>query len=127
VLAKSLLWIDCTGGLLVGVLVLSLSTWLSSLFAFPHELVLGMGVANLAYGTFSFSLARRAVRPRALLQLLASANMAWGVLCFITAGLLASQASAFGIAQLVFEGAYVAGLGMLEWRHLDLLLTASPS
>ena len=44
-----------------------------------------MGLANLAYGTFSFSLARRAVRPRALLQLLASANIAWGVLCAVAA------------------------------------------
>ncbi len=124
-IAKSLLWIDCTGGLVVGVLVLSLAEWLSTLYALPPGLVLMMGVANLAYGTFSLSLARRALRPPALLRLLVVANISWAVLCAITAVIVATQASALGLAQLILESVYVGGLGALEWRHRTELLTAT--
>lgn len=120
---SSLLWIDCTGGLAVGVLVLAFSSWLSTLYAMPQSFVVAMGAANLAYGTFSLSLARRAVRPRALLRLLIGANLAWAVFCVIASVILASQASALGLATLLFEGAYVGGLGILEWRSIDALTT----
>lgn len=121
--ASSLLWIDCLGGLAVGVLVLALSPWLSRLYAMPESFVIALGAANLAYGAFSLSLARRAIRPRALLRLLIGANLAWAVFCVIASAILASQASAYGLALLLLEGAYVGGLGLLEWRFLDALLT----
>jgi len=121
--ASSLLWIDCLGGLAVGVLVLALSPWLSRLYAMPESFVIALGSANLAYGAFSLSLARRAVRPRALLQLLIGANLAWAVFCVIASAIFAAQASAYGLALLLLEGAYVGGLGLLEWRFLDALLT----
>lgn len=122
---RSLLWIDCTGGLLVGTIVLATSAWLSTLFALPVGFVILMGAANLAYGAFSFSLARRATRPRALLQLLATANIAWAVLCGVATVVFASEASPFGLAHLVVEGVYVGCLGLLEWRYLELLLSSS--
>ncbi len=123
--ARSLLWIDGSGGLLVGTIVLASSEWLSTLFAMPAGFLILMGAANLAYGAFSFSLARRATRPRALLQLLAAANIAWAVLCGAATVVFASEASPFGLAHLVVEGAYVGCLGLLEWRYLDLLHSSS--
>jgi hypothetical protein len=123
--AKSLLWIDCSGGLIVGALVLAFHPWLSTLYALPADFVIAMGAANLAYGGYSFSLVRRAVRPSSLLRLLVVANIAWAVLCVTAAALLVTRASAFGIAALLLEGAYVGGLGLLEWKHLDALLTAT--
>ena len=123
--AKALLWIDCLGGLAVGVLVLVLSSWLATLYALPEPFILAMGVANLAYGTFSLSLARRAIRPRALLRLLVGANLAWAIVCVGASAVFASQASVYGLALLLFEGAYVGGLGLLEWRVLDALVTAA--
>lgn len=87
---KSLLWIDCIGGLAVGAFVLAFSEWLSALYGFPAGVVLVMGAANLVYGSFSFSLARRAVRPRQQLRLLSVANIAWGVACAMGAALLAA-------------------------------------
>jgi len=119
--AKSLLWIDCTGGLVVGVLVLALFPWLSTLYSMPVGFILVMGAANLAYSGFSFSLARRAVRPRGLLLLLIAANIAWAVLCVAAAAVLATQASRYGVAHLILEGVYVGALGLLEWRYLDEL------
>lgn len=123
--AKSLLWLDCSGALLVGALVLAFAHWLSTLYALPVGFVITMGAANLAYGGYAFSLARRAVRPRAQLLLLATANITWAVLCAVATALLAKEASFFGLAHLVFEGAYVGCLGLVEWKYLDALQTAA--
>ena len=120
-LARSLLWIDCTGALVAGAVVLAASDWLSGLYALPVGVVLGLGTANLAYGGFSFSLARRTVRPRALVRVLAAANVAWAVVCVVSAAVLAGQASPYGLAHLLLESVYVGGLGVLEWRYVDAL------
>lgn len=122
---KSLLWIDCTGGLVVGALVLAFAPWLSTLYAMPVGFVIVTGAANLAYGGFSFSLARRAVRPRWQLLLLVAANIGWAVFCAVATAVLSTQASRYGLAHLVIEGVYVGGLGLLEWKYLDALLTAA--
>lgn len=120
--AKLLLWIDCLGGLAVGVLVLALSSRLRVPYAMPERFVIALGAATLANGAFSLSLARQAVRPRTLLWLLVGANLAWAVFRVIASAFLAAQASAVGLALLLLEGAYVGGLGLLEWRLLDALL-----
>jgi hypothetical protein len=126
-LHRKLLWIDCGAALLAGVAVLSLSTWLSQLYAIPRGLVVATGVANLAYGTFSLSLARRARRPRSLIVLLVMANAAWVVVCALAAVLLAGTASAFGLAHLIGEGLFVGGLAALEWNERERLLGATPT
>ena len=105
--------------------MLSLSSWLSDLYALPRVLLIGIGVVNLCYGAFSFSLARRARRPRPLIVLLVVANATWAVLCVLAAVLLAGQASAFGMAQLVGEGLFVGGLAALEWSQRERLLSAA--
>ena len=122
---RDLLWVDCGAALLAGVAVLLLSSWLSQLYAMPRELLVGMGVADLAYGTYSLSLARRARRPRSLLVLLVVANATWAALCGLAAVRLAGTASAFGLAHLVGEGLFVGGLAALEWRRRERLLTAA--
>ena len=122
---RDLLWVDCGAGLLAGTLMLLLSGWLSRLYALPRGLLVGIGVVNLAYGTFSLSLARRARRPRALVLLLVSGNAAWAALCMVAAAHFAGSASAFGLAQLVGEGLLVGGLAALEWRARERLLVAA--
>lgn len=123
-MSRSLLWIDCSGGLIGGVLMLSLSGWLSRLYALPVGLLVVMGLANLAYAAFSFSLARRRIRPRALVMVLVIANASWAALCALTAVVVAGQASAFGMAHLLGECLVVGGLAALEWRSRELLLVA---
>lgn len=122
---RDLLWVDCGAALLAGLVLLLLSSWLSQLYALPHGFLMGMGVANLAYGTYSLSLARRARRPRSLLVLLVVANATWAALCGLAAVRLAGTASAFGLAHLVGEGLFVGGLAALEWRRRERLLTAA--
>lgn len=121
---QRLLWIDSGAGLIAGTLMLSLSGWLAELYALPRALLVAMGVANLAYGSYSLSLARRAVRPPALIALLIAANGAWALLCFLAAARFAGVASPFGMAQLVGEGVFVGGLAALEWRARGRLVRA---
>jgi hypothetical protein len=105
--------------------VLALSGWLSDLYGLPRPLLVGMGVANLAYGTYSGALARRARRPRGAIVLLVLANAAWAGLCGVAAVRLADTASAFGLAHLVGEGAFVGTLAALEWRERERLRGAA--
>lgn len=105
--------------------MLSLSEWLSQLYALPGDILVGIGVVNLAYGAFSFSLAMRARRPRTLIVLLVVANATWGGLCVLAAAVLTGTPSPFGLAHLVGEGVFVSGLAGLEWRQREQLRTAT--
>ena len=121
-LLRNLLWVDCGAALVAGLLVLSLSEWLGRLYAMPQELLVGIGVANLCFGVFSFSLAWRQRRPRSLIVLLVVANTAWAVLCALAALRLAGTASVFGLAHLVGEGLFVGGLARVEWIQRERLI-----
>ena len=122
---RHLLWIDSGAGLGAGGVVLALSGWLSEVYGLPRPMLLGMGLANLAYGTYSGALARRARRPRGLLLLLVLANATWAGLCGAAAVGLADSASAFGLAHLSGEGLFVGGLAALEWRERERLVRAT--
>lgn len=120
---RHLLWVDCTAGGVVGVLVLLLSGWLSELYALPLLGVLVMGAANLLYAAFSFSLAVRKVRPMPLIVALVVGNGVWAVGCFVAAGVFAGTASPLGLGTLIAEGLFVGGLAAAEWRFRERLRT----
>lgn len=124
-IVPKLLWIDSSAALLAGALVLTLSGWLSELHGLPRGLLVFTGGVNLLYGTYSFSLAVRAERPRALITVLVAANFSWAAVCLGLAATFAGSASLFGMAHLLGEGAFVAGLAALEWRWREQLLRAA--
>lgn len=119
---RNLLWVDCTAGAVVGALVLLLSGWLSGLYGLPRGVFLFTGAANLAYASFSFSLAVRSKRPLPLIVLLVAANLAWAAVMVYLAALFRTTASPLGLAHLIGEALFVGGLGLLEWRWRNLLL-----
>lgn len=119
---NNLLWIDATAGLTVGTGTLTLFPFLQALYGLPTWVLLTMGIANLAYCSYSFSLARSATRTRGRLMTLVIANAMWSVLCVVAAVLLASDITTLGIGQFLFEGAFVGSLAMLEWRMRHLLI-----
>lgn len=119
-----LIWVDGWGGAVVGVLVLALHTWLVDFYRLPRDLIILMGVANLAYGAYSLSLARRRRRPMAMILFLIFANSAWAVMCFWWTSQYWQTASFFGLLQLLGEGLFVGGLAALEWRWRETLQTA---
>lgn len=118
---EGLLWLDCTAGGAVGLLVLLLHDLLTAWYGLPASVVTTIGVANLAYATFSFSLARRAQRPLPLLLVLIAANAVWAGVCAAAAVYFASSASWLGLGHLVAEGLVVGGLAMLEWQAREQL------
>ncbi|HEX8360583.1 MAG TPA: hypothetical protein VF613_10760 [Longimicrobium sp.] len=120
---RRLLWIDCTAGAVAGVTVFVLSGWLSRLYGLPREILLFMGAANLLYASYSFSLARRAVRPMSLIKLLVFANATWVLVCFGLAVTFWEQATVFGLAHLIGEALIVGGLAALEWNQRHRLAT----
>jgi len=124
---RKLLWVDGLAGATVGVLVLAASGWLTEWYQLPHGFLLLMGGANLAYGSYSLTLARLKKRPKALIALLVAANLTWAVLCVRWAVVFWDTASPFGLIQLVGEALFVGGLAILEWRWRDLLHLRSAS
>ncbi len=115
VIRKNILWIDCLGAFAVGALLVLLSPWLSELFRLPTSYIRALGAANLIYGAYSFSLARRKTRPLALIQILVLANAAWTFVCLLAVYRLGNQASPFALAHFTLEGSWVAFLAKIEW------------
>ncbi len=116
-LADRLLWIDWISATVVGVATLSLCDSLSKYGGLPRHVLLGVGLANLAYAGFTLSLCIRPTRSVRLIGVLVAANLAWSLICV---GLLFGHWTA--VTPLAFlhlggEAVYVAGLALLEWRH----------
>lgn len=114
-------WVDGLAGLSAGVFMLALRGPLAALYAMPVGLLTVLGLVNLAYAPMGLTLALLRRRPRALVATLAIANGLWTPVCLALAVRFANEASAFGLAHLLFEGAFVAALATVEWRNRRVL------
>lgn len=116
-----ILWLDCIGGLLVGVIVIALCWPISRWESLPLSVVLAMGAANLIYGGYSLFVTTRKNRSLKLVKILSVANMFWLLVCF---GILIAhwnQISVLGELHVAGEGIYVAALGIAEWKMRESL------
>ena len=120
---RHLLWVDCTAGALVGVIVIAISDWLAKLEGFPREVLLFTGIVNVLYACYSFSLAVRAERPMGRINVLVFANLAWVPVCIGLVVFFRDQANVFGFVHMIGEALFVGGLALLEWKHRDKLLS----
>lgn len=111
---RSLLWIDCSGAGVVGVAMLALSGLLAPVFGVARSLLVFTALVNLAYGAFSFSLARRIEAPHGHVRALVVANFAWTGICAAMAAFLARPGSWLGAGYVLAEGLFVGGLAALE-------------
>lgn len=98
--------------------------WLSEWYQLPKDFLVLIGLVNLAYASYSLSLAMRLKRPTNLILLLVVANLTWSVACLRWAVVFSETASLFGLAHLAGEALFVGGLACLEWRWRELLRTA---
>ncbi len=121
---KHILWVDSIGGLLVGALMLIFHSWLSEFYGLPVWLVVFVGTVNMLYGTYSFTVARMAVRPVWRIVLLAVANFSWTINCMIMALIFMNSATIFGMIHIVGEGLYVGVLAYFEWTWCEELVEA---
>lgn len=118
---EAILWVDCLGGLAIGALVLALSGPLSRWEGLPLQVIIFLGAMNVTYGVYSLYVTTRSPRGLDLVKVLAVANMSWLVVCLAIAYLWRNEITTFGLAHVVGEGLYVAGLGSREWRLRDRL------
>ncbi len=122
---RKLLWLDCLGALLGGIVMITLSDWLAPLYGMSLELYWILVAGEFCYGLFSLTLALRSRKPRLQLSILIFANAFWGNACLAAAGFFVRELTFFGIAHLILEGVYLAWLAGMEWKHRETLLRAS--
>lgn len=122
--ATKILWIDCIGGMTAGIVVTLFHAWFSDFYGLPVMFIVFVGVMNFAYGMFSFSLAIREIRPFWLFCILVIGNILWGILCVVWVFKYLNTASIFGLAHLILEAVFVAGLGVFEWLYRSNLSLA---
>lgn len=102
--------------------MLTLVNWLATLYGMPTNLLVFIGVANVLYASYSFSLAIRRTRTPLPLNVLIIANGVWALVCVGLAVHWAGTASLFGMAHLLAEALFVSRLASLEWKWRGLLL-----
>ena len=120
-LRRRILWIDGIAALLAGALLLVAVDWLEEWYNIDRETLAFIALVNLAYATYSLSIAMLKKRPLVLIVLLVIANLTWSINCLRLAYLFRDTASIFGLIHLVGETIFVGGLAFLEWRYRILL------
>lgn len=120
---RKILWIDCIAAALAGVLVLLFLDFLSALHGLPRSLLLFVGIVNLIYACYGFSLATRTYRSPSMILLLVAGNLVWAAVCAGFAVHFFSSATVWGIAHLAGEALFVGRLATLEWRWRATLAT----
>ena len=120
-LRRRILWIDGIAALLAGSLLLVAAGWLEEWYNIFRETLAFVALVNLAYGTYSLSIAMLNKRPLVLIVLLVSANLIWSINCLRLAFVFRDTASFLGLTHLVGEAIFVGGLACLEWRYRKLL------
>lgn len=120
-IAKHILWVDCLGAILTGILLAALSGYIAPIYSLPQSWVIAHACVHLAYGAFSLSLAVRRTRPIGLISTLAIANASWAVLCIIFAARMVEGDSVLAAAHFLIEGIYVGTLGFIEWNRREVL------
>jgi hypothetical protein len=120
---RKLLWVDGGAGLIAGSVMILANSLLNGWYKLPRELLLFIGLVNVAYASYSLSLAKRSVRAMRLIVLLVRANLFWSVVCLVMAVAYIEVASFFGLVHLVGESLFVGVLASLEWRWRELLQT----
>jgi hypothetical protein len=80
---RPLLWFDCVAAAIGGTAMLALAGLLAPLFGLSRAVVVFVGLVNLAYGAFSFSLARQPSPARGRARALVTANLLWVAVCLV--------------------------------------------
>jgi len=113
---RALLWFDCTAAAVAGVAMFALSGWLAPRFGLPRALLVTTALVNLAYGTFSYYLARQPAAPARHVRALVVANFAWTAVCVALAAYFAGPGRWLGAGYVLAEGLFVGALATVEAR-----------
>lgn len=106
--------------------MLALAGLLAPLFGLSRGVVVFIGLVNLAYGAFSFSLARRPSPARGRVRALVTANLLWVGVCVVMAIYFAGPGSWLGASYMLAEGFFVGVLATVEARTIKAVEWAKP-
>ena len=123
---RPLLWFDCAAAAIAGTATLALAGLLATLFGLPRVVVVFIGLVNLAYGAFSFSLARQPSPARGRVRALVTANLLWVGVCVVMAIYFAGPGSWLGASYMLAEGFFVGLLATVEALTLKAVEWAKP-
>jgi hypothetical protein len=123
---RPLLWFDCAAAAIAGTATLALAGLLAPLFGLPRAVVVFTGLVNLAYGAFSFSLARQPAAARGWVRALVAANLLWVGVCVVMAIYFAGPGSWLGASYMLAEGFFVGLLATVEALTLKAVVWAKP-
>ena len=123
---RPLLWFDCAAAAIGGTAMLALAGLLAPLFGLSRVVVVFVGLVNLAYGAFSFSLARQPSPARGRVRALVTANLLWVGVCVVMAIYFAGPGSWLGASYMLAEGFFVGLLATVEALTLKAVVWAKP-
>ena len=123
---RPLLWFDCAAAAIGGTAMLAFAGLLAPLFGLPPVVVVFIGLVNLAYGAFSFSLAWRPSPARGRVRTLVTANLLWVGVCVVMAIYFAGPGSWLGAGYMLAEGFFVGLLATVEALTLKAVERAKP-
>ena len=123
---RHLPWIDAAAGFTVGLAMFLVRDFLVGFYGLSIELLTVIASANVGYSLFGLGLGLSRQRPAPLLYWLICANFMWSVVCVVLAARVWSSATVFGLAHILAEGLFVAGLAFVELRHRRLILERAP-
>jgi hypothetical protein len=117
-----ILAVDGLGGLAVGALMLVVLRPLAAFYGLSWGVVTFVAVANVAYGSYSSTLAYRASRgkkpSRRAVDVLILANTMWTLVCVTLLVATWGTAGIFGQLHIGAEGLYVLALAGVEARYV---------
>ena len=123
---RPLLWFDSAAAAIAGTATLALAGLLAPLFGLQRVVVVFIGLVNLAYGAFSFSLARQPSPARGRVRALVTANLFWVGVCVAMALYFAGPGSWLGASYMLAEGFFVGLLATVEARTIKAVEWAKP-
>jgi len=123
---RPLLWFDCAAAAIGGTAMLALAGLLAPLFGLSRVVVVFIGLVNLAYGAFSFSLARQPSPALGRVRALVTANFLWVGVCVVMAIYFAGPGSWLGASYMLAEGFFVGLLATVEAQTLKAVEWAKP-
>jgi hypothetical protein len=113
---QNILLVDGLAASCAGVVVISSTNWLQSLYQLPEQLLVSMALVNLSYAVYSLTLSTIKSRPMIAIIVLVVANSLWVIHCLRLSFHYADSASLFGLLHLVGEAFFVGTLAYFEWK-----------
>ncbi|MBB1407740.1 hypothetical protein [Pseudoalteromonas sp. SG44-17] len=120
----TILHLDVSAGLVVGLLLFLLQDWVVSLYRLLNIIIIFLATANVCYGIYALTIALSNVKSAVFISILAIANTVWVFVCIAVVLYYAKTASYIGLLFICLEGIFVSFFAYYEWKYRYVLSKA---